>query len=219
MQKEEKISVFRRIQLVFGFPMLLIHELWHILFVYLLGLKVININLYNPFIDNGIFGAVFYNIFDYNSCNKVQCRLRFISIAPILSIIIAIILSFYSIRGVVFLIYNILYIRTSLPSVTDLYYVFLKSENGMVCYIWELEILEYFDTNETELISDDIITNVNTILNKENQLSFFLNKSKIKDDIIQIIHNAMAQKNRKGIEYPKEFMKLMKKQKRKKSEK
>jgi len=219
MQKEEKISVFKRIQLVLGYPMALIHELWHILFIYLLGLKVININLYNPFIDNSIFGAVFYNIFDYNRWIKAQSRLRIISIAPILSIIIAIILSFYSIWGIVFLIYNILFIKISLPSVGDLYIVFLKKESGMVRFIWEIEIIEYFDSNETGPISDDIVTNVDTILNKENQFTFFLNISSIKNEIRKIIHNAMARKNRKGIEYPKEFMKLMKKQKRKKKRK
>jgi len=219
MQKEEKKSTFKRIQLVLGYPMLVIHELWHVLFAILLGVKITRISLYNPFVDTEISGAVYYNIYDYNTWYKTRRRLHYISLAPIMSIMLAIFFSFYSIWGVVFLIYNVLYIKTSLPSVTDLYYVFLKKENGMVSYIWELEMLEYFASDETEPISDDTVTNVNTVLEKENQLSFFLNILIIKKEIKQIISNAMAHKNRKGIEYPKEFMKLMKKQKRKKMRK
>lgn len=168
-----------------------IHELWHVIFAVLLGIGVPKITLYNPFVDKKISGYIEFSDSDYNMMvnSKYKFKKYFISISPILSIILAFAFSFYSIWGIVFLIYNILFIKTSLPSVGDLSHIFLTKEKCIINCISELESID--ECIECEYI--DI--SINEILNKENQLSFLLNISLIKKKVEEIIQLKIRKNN------------------------
>ena len=194
--KKEDISVFKRAQLIFNFPMVLIHELWHAIFAILLGIGIPKIFfVYNPFVDKEIAGNVDISRDDYDIVrkSKYKFKLYIFLIAPISSIILALIFSFYSIWGIVFLIYNIICLKTSLPSVGDLSHFFYIKEKCIIDCISELE------SSKKCINSEEICSSVNKITNKKNQFSLLLNISLIKQDIKQEIQIRIEKHNCRNI--------------------
>jgi len=131
--KKKKITLLKRINMIFNYPMLFLHEFMHLIVSLLLFNKVNRFYLSSPF-DDCVHGYV-----QYPDLPKRKLIHLLINLAPSLILLIALILPFINIWFLLFTFYSFLTIKTLIPSKTDIFSVLLFN------YSKEMDEMSFID--------------------------------------------------------------------------
>jgi len=115
-----KISFFEKVFNIFSYPVLILHELLHIIVGLSFMRKVKDVEITSPFTKN--FGA--YVVFEVEYA-KTLLESILINLVPLMILISALILPFLDVYFLIFTVYVFITFKFSLPSKMDIYHVAL----------------------------------------------------------------------------------------------
>ena len=140
---DTKTNVFEYVYNLISFPILLLHELLHIIFGFIVGLRVEDAYVSSPRNKN-MRGVVYFK----DGLSDTALKEFFVSFSPILIIIIPLIFSFFTVYAIPFLIWVIIAIPFAIPSKTDLsrflFFKELKIDECEINIIKNLSLFEMF---------------------------------------------------------------------------
>jgi len=133
----------RTIKHIFGFPSLFLHELSHVIFGLLFGLRITKMS-FSSMTEDEIYGFV---MFGGDGLAKSKFSEFFVSFSPILILITSIILLFISLNTWPFLVYVLLTLKLNFPSKQDFirffFYYELKKIHNDFSFDDNDEYMEY----------------------------------------------------------------------------